>query len=136
MSTPACVEGAGTKIPAGKVSDEEIAFRNVLTTFTIDRRIADFDDALSHPQIEKWLVGSRRARCNVTHYVTEGGRLVDKEAEKRATVSVYLVDRTMRMLPNLFGSYFPLRRQYIMLTGLGAIMDVNEAKEEIEQRMI
>lgn len=33
----------------------------------------------------------------MTHYVKEGG-IIDKEAEKRAT-SVYLVDRTIPMLP-------------------------------------
>ena len=57
----------------------------------------DFDDALSIRLIKPglWEVGVHIA--DVTHYVKEGS-VIDKEAEKRAT-SVYLVDRTIPMLP-------------------------------------
>lgn len=90
---------------ADKISDditpEEIAkrkdFRNVIT-FTIDPKDAkDFDDALSIQKLQNghWQVGIHIA--DVTHYVTPGS-IIDKEAEKRAT-SVYLVDRTVPMLP-------------------------------------
>ncbi len=98
---PAAVEKAADKIPA-EISAEEIArredFRGV-TTFTIDPKDAkDFDDALSIRKLKGglWEVGVHIA--DVTHYVKEGG-IIDKEAEKRAT-SVYLVDRTIPMLPN------------------------------------
>lgn len=90
---------------ADKISDvitkEEIAkredFRNI-TTFTIDPKDAkDFDDALSIRKLNNglWEVGVHIA--DVTHYVTPGD-IIDEEAENRAT-SVYLVDRTIPMLP-------------------------------------
>ena len=83
------------------ITPEEIArredFREV-TTFTIDPHDAkDFDDALSIcPAGEGlWQVGVHIA--DVSHYVKEGS-IIDREAQKRAT-SVYLVDRTIPMLP-------------------------------------
>ena len=98
---PKAVEDAAKKIEPG-ITPEEIArredFRNVWTC-TIDPKDAkDFDDALSIRQIEKsklYEVGVHIA--DVTHYVKENS-LIDKEAQKRAT-SVYLVDRTIPMLP-------------------------------------
>lgn len=71
--------------------------RDVLT-FTIDPFDAkDFDDALSFRQTgdDEFEVGVHIA--DVTHYVTPG-TLLDSEAYNRAT-SVYLVDRTIPMLP-------------------------------------
>ena len=97
---PENVERAASKIPEG-ITEAEIAkredFRGV-TTFTIDPRDAkDFDDALSIRQLANgnWEVGVHIA--DVTHYVRPGS-VIDKEAQKRAT-SVYLVDRTIPMLP-------------------------------------
>ena len=88
------------KIPL-EIPQEEIDrredMREVLT-FTIDPRDAkDFDDALSIRQIGEhlWEVGVHIA--DVSAYVTEGS-IIDREAQKRAT-SVYLVDRTVPMLP-------------------------------------
>ena len=72
-------------------------FRDVLT-FTIDPADAkDFDDALSFRKLENgnYEVGVHIA--DVTHYVREGS-VVDEEARSRGT-SVYLVDRTVPMLP-------------------------------------
>ena len=72
-------------------------FRDVLT-FTIDPADAkDFDDAISFRKLESgnYEVGVHIA--DVTHYVKPGS-VVDKEAESRGT-SVYLVDRTVPMLP-------------------------------------
>lgn len=72
-------------------------FRDVLT-FTIDPKDAkDFDDALSIRKLESgfWEVGVHIA--DVTHYVKEDD-IIDREAFKRAT-SIYLVDRTIPMLP-------------------------------------
>ncbi len=72
-------------------------FRNVLT-FTIDPADAkDFDDAISFRKLENgnYEIGVHIA--DVTHYVRPGS-IVDKEAEARGT-SVYLVDRTVPMLP-------------------------------------
>ena len=97
---PENVEKAANKIP-DTITEEEIAkredFRNVLT-FTIDPKDAkDFDDALSIRQLDNanWEVGVHIA--DVTHYVKPES-LIDREAESRAT-SVYLVDRTIPMLP-------------------------------------
>ena len=84
-----------------EITSEEIAkrrdFRDVLT-FTIDPADAkDFDDALSFRKLENgnYEVGVHIA--DVTHYVRPGS-VVDEEARSRGT-SVYLVDRTVPMLP-------------------------------------
>ena len=77
--------------------------RDVMT-FTIDPYDAkDFDDAISI-RVLKGEMGDENAQyevgvhiADVSHYVKEGGT-IDKEAVKRAT-SVYLVDRTIPMLP-------------------------------------
>lgn len=96
---PKNVEEAADKIDPG-ITPEEIRrredFRDVFTC-TIDPKDAkDFDDALSIRQKGKhWEVGVHIA--DVSHYVKEGS-IIDKEAYKRAT-SVYLVDRTIPMLP-------------------------------------
>ena len=96
---PKHVEDAAEKIDPG-ITPEEIArredFRDVFTC-TIDPKDAkDFDDALSIRSVGKhWEVGVHIA--DVSHYVKEGS-VIDKEAVKRAT-SVYLVDRTIPMLP-------------------------------------
>ena len=104
---PKSVEDAAERLDA-TITAEEIArredFRDVVT-FTIDPYDAkDFDDALSLRRIDApakgkggplWEVGVHIA--DVSHYVKEGS-VIDKEAQKRAT-SVYLVDRTIPMLP-------------------------------------
>ena len=96
---PKNVEDAAEKIDPG-ITPQEIArredFRDVFTC-TIDPKDAkDFDDALSiRKQGKLWEVGVHIA--DVSHYVKEGST-IDKEAVKRAT-SVYLVDRTIPMLP-------------------------------------
>ncbi|HET9570504.1 MAG TPA: ribonuclease R [Bacteroidales bacterium] len=72
-------------------------FRDVVT-FTVDPHDAkDFDDALSARKLSNgnWEIGVHIA--DVTHYV-KPGTAIDREAESRAT-SVYLVDRTVPMLP-------------------------------------
>ncbi len=72
-------------------------FREV-TTFTIDPETAkDFDDALSYQRLENGDIEVGIHIADVTHYVEEGSAL-DEEAYERAT-SVYLVDRTLPMLP-------------------------------------
>lgn len=97
---PKAVEDAAEKIDAG-ITEQEIKrredFRDVFTC-TIDPKDAkDFDDALSIRPAGKglWEVGVHIA--DVSHYVKEGS-IIDKEAVKRAT-SIYLVDRTIPMLP-------------------------------------
>ena len=99
-SYPETLEKLADKIPNDIPQSEIIEredFRDI-TTFTIDPRDAkDFDDALSirHLDDGQWEVGVHIA--DVTYYVKEGSP-IDEEAYKRAT-SVYLVDRTIPMLP-------------------------------------
>lgn len=97
---PKNVEDAANKI-TGEITEQDYKeredFRDVFTC-TIDPKDAkDFDDALSIQKLDNgnWQVGVHIA--DVSHYVTEGS-IIDKEAVKRAT-SVYLVDRTIPMLP-------------------------------------
>jgi len=86
---------------AEEITNEEIKkrrdFREVLT-FTIDPEDAkDFDDAISFQKSANgnYEIGVHIA--DVTHYVRPGNDL-DNDAFDRAT-SVYLVDRTVPMLP-------------------------------------
>jgi ribonuclease R len=94
------VEHAADEFPT-QISDEEIAkredFRQV-TTFTIDPADAkDFDDALSFQTLPNGNIEIGVHIADVSHFVTPGDT-IDDEAVKRAT-SVYLVDRTIPMLP-------------------------------------
>ena len=97
---PKNVEDAADKIGAG-ITPEEIDrredFRGV-TTFTIDPKDAkDFDDALSIRRLPNGNTEVGVHIADVTHYVTPNS-IIDREAKQRAT-SVYLVDRTIPMLP-------------------------------------
>ncbi|QCR24004.1 ribonuclease R [Pontibacter sp. SGAir0037] len=89
-------ESISDKITAAEIAKRR-DFRDVIT-FTIDPADAkDFDDALSIQKLENghWEIGVHIA--DVTHYV-QPGSLLEKEGFHRAT-SVYLVDRTIPMLP-------------------------------------
>jgi ribonuclease R len=94
------VERTAEEIPS-EITAEEIArrrdFRGI-PTFTVDPVDAkDFDDALSLRKLDNgnWEIGVHIA--DVTFYV-KPDTLIDKEAVNRAT-SIYLVDRTVSMLP-------------------------------------
>ena len=127
-SYPENVEQAAEDIPS-EITDAALAgredFRNV-TTFTIDPHDAkDFDDALSIRPIKKglWEVGVHIA--DVSYYVQEGS-IIDKEAFKRAT-SVYLVDRTIPMLPEkLCNNLCSLRQDEDKLT-YSVILEMTDA---------
>ena len=134
---PAAVEKAADRIPA-EIPAEEIAhredFRGV-TTFTIDPKDAkDFDDALSIRQLKNglWEVGVHIA--DVTHYVPEGG-IIDKEAEKRAT-SVYLVDRTIPMLPERLCNFICSLRPDEEKLAYSVIFNLNEKAEVVDSRVV
>ena len=97
---PANVEHATDQI-TDEITDETFAeyedFRDV-PTFTIDPHDAkDFDDALSFRQDEQGCYEVGVHIADVTYYVKPDD-IIDREAFKRAT-SVYLVDRTIHMLP-------------------------------------
>ena len=100
---PPETEAAAEKIEArGAVLPEDIAVRRdfrTTATFTIDPDDAkDFDDALSFKVLDEETVEVGVHIADVTHYVRPGDAL-DQEARNRAT-SVYLVDRTIPMLPH------------------------------------
>ena len=133
---PENVERAAEKIDAG-ITPEEIAkredFRGV-TTFTIDPRDAkDFDDALSIRQLANanWEVGVHIA--DVTHYVTPHS-VIEREARERAT-SVYLVDRTIPMLPErLSNGICSLRPNEEKLT-FSAIFELDKEANVVNHRI-
>ncbi|WP_294069117.1 ribonuclease R [Proteiniphilum sp. UBA1028] len=120
-----------------KIEEEEIArredFRDVFT-ITIDPKDAkDFDDALSIREIGPfmWEVGVHIA--DVTHYVKPGD-LVDREAENRAT-SIYLVDRTIPMLPEKLSNGLCSLRPHEEKLCFSVIFQLND-KAEVRQSRI
>lgn len=133
---PEKVEKAADKI-SDKITKEEIAkredFRKV-PTFTIDPKDAkDFDDALSVQQLQNgnWEIGIHIA--DVTHYVQEGD-IIDQEAESRAN-SVYLVDRTVPMLPERLSNFIcSLRPDEEKLT-FSVIFELNAKSDVVNSRV-
>jgi ribonuclease R len=105
---PSQVEKEAQEIENNKESDiraeipKRVDFRKTLT-FTIDPFDAkDFDDAISFKDLgdNKYEIGVHIA--DVSHYVKEGSAL-DEEALKRGC-SIYLVDRTIPMLPEVLSN--------------------------------
>ena len=127
---PAAVEKAADKLLPG-ISAEELAKREDMRevmTFTIDPRDAkDFDDALSIRALDGglWEVGVHIA--DVSHYVPEGS-IIDREALKRST-SVYLVDRTIPMLPERLCNYICSLRPDEDKLAYSVIFTLNEKAE-------
>ncbi|MCC7469672.1 MAG: ribonuclease R [Bacteroidetes bacterium] len=103
---PNDVELEAKKIKELGINEDEIKARRDFrdtTTFTIDPVDAkDFDDAVSIKKINTglWEIGIHIA--DVSFFVKTNSRL-DKEALDRAT-SVYLVDRTIPMLPEILSN--------------------------------
>ncbi len=90
-------EAKKIKNPTKKEMASRRDFRDVLT-FTIDPADAkDFDDALSYRELENGHAEVGVHIADVSHYVKPGSA-IDREAYERGT-SVYLVDRTIPMLP-------------------------------------
>ena len=124
------VEAAAERIPA-KITERDYAERRDMrdvTTFTIDPADAkDFDDALSIRKIGKdsWEVGVHIA--DVTHYVRPGS-VIDLEAEARGT-SVYLVDRTVPMLPERLSNFLCSLRPNEEKLCFSAVFNINDNLE-------
>ena len=133
---PKAVEDAAKQIDA-TITPKDYAEREDFrdrVTFTIDPRDAkDFDDALSFKEI----VNCKSSNCkmfevgvhiaDVSHYVTEGS-LIDKEAVKRGT-SVYLVDRTIPMLPERLCNFICSLRPDEEKLCYSVIFQINEKAE-------
>ena len=106
---------------------ERLDYRSV-TTFTVDPKDAkDFDDALSIKANDDgtWEVGVHIA--DVSHFVKPGD-IVDQEAVARAT-SVYLVDRTIPMLPEILCNQLCSLRQDEDKFAYSVIFKMNEKAE-------
>ena len=133
---PQNVEAAAEKISA-EITPKDYAEREDcrdVTTFTIDPKDAkDFDDALSIRQLKPglWEVGVHIA--DVSHYVKEGS-VIDKEAVKRAT-SVYLVDRTIPMLPERLCNFICSLRPDEEKLAYSVIFTMNEKAEVKDYRI-
>ncbi len=124
------IEKAAQDIPS-EINEEEIAKRRdfrKITTFTIDPHDAkDFDDALSIEELDKGKYEIGVHIADVSHYV-EMGSALDHEAVDRAT-SVYLVDRTIPMLPErLSNGLCSLRPNEEKLT-FSAVFQMDESGE-------
>jgi len=132
LSFPKKVEAEAEKIPV-EIPETEIAkrrdFRNV-PTITIDPADAkDFDDALSFRTLENGNFEIGVHIADVTHYV-QPNSILDKEAYDRAT-SIYLVDRTIPMLPEkLCNGVCSLRPNEDKLT-FSAVFEMNEKAQII-----
>lgn len=133
---PKEVEKAAEKISAD-ITPQEIAkredFRDILT-FTIDPADAkDFDDALSIKQLTNtsWEIGVHIA--DVTHYVKPGD-IIDTEAQERAT-SVYLVDRTIPMLPERLSNELCSLRPNEEKLCFSVIFEINDKGHVIKHRI-
>lgn len=128
------VEKEAERIPI-EIPREEIAkrrdFRHI-TTFTIDPFDAkDFDDALSFRRLENGNVEVGVHIADVSYYVKDNTAL-NEEAFRRAT-SVYLVDRTIPMLPEkLCNGVCSLRQDEDKLT-FSAVFEMNNKAEVVNE---
>ena len=134
---PEAVERAADKI-TGEIRPEDVAERvdmRGVWTCTIDPKDAkDFDDALSIRRLPSGLYEVGVHIADVSHYVREGD-IIDREAQKRAT-SVYLVDRTIPMLPERLCNFVcSLRPDEDKLT-YSVIFELNDEAEVKSFRIV
>lgn len=131
-----CIEEEANRI-SEDLSPEDYASRRdfrAMPTFTIDPADAkDFDDALSIRPLKEglWEVGVHIA--DVTHYVKPGSE-IDKEAIRRGT-SVYLVDRTVPMLPERLCNAICSLRPDEEKCCFSVLFTLNEKAEVLERWM-
>lgn len=113
------------------ISSKEIAKRRderKTLTFTIDPVDAkDFDDAISYKKLDNgnYEVGVHIA--DVSHFVRPNSAL-DDEALRRAT-SVYLVDRTVPMLPERISNHLCSLKPKVDRLAFAVIFELNEKAE-------
>lgn len=132
LDFPKDVEREAGKI-SDKISSSEIKkrrdFRDVFT-ITIDPKDAkDFDDAISYRKLPN---GNHEVGVHIADvsYYVKPGSAIDREAQQRGT-SVYLVDRTIPMLPEkLCNMVCSLRPDEEKLT-FSAVFEMNDKAEII-----
>ncbi len=118
------------KIPSD-ITPTEIAKRRdfrTITTFTIDPYDAkDFDDALSYLKLPNGNIEVGVHIADVSHYLLPN-TLLEAEAFSRAT-SVYLVDRTIPMLPERLSNFLCSLRPDEEKLCFSAVFELNEDGE-------
>lgn len=130
---PHAVEEEAQKLETKGITDEDRVNRRDMRdtlTFTIDPADAkDFDDALSFETRAdgNYEIGIHIA--DVSHYVTPGSAL-DREAQERTT-SVYLVDRTIPMLPEELSNGLCSLRQDEEKLAFSAVFGINPQSGEV-----
>ncbi len=128
------IEDAAANID-GTITEKDYAERRDMrdvVTFTVDPADAkDFDDALSVRSIEDgvWEIGVHIA--DVTHYVHPKS-VIEMEAQQRAT-SVYLVDRTVPMLPERLSNELCSLRPHEEKLCFSAVFKMNEKLELLDE---
>ncbi len=123
-------ESIGSRITEADYAERR-DFRDTVT-FTVDPADAkDFDDALSVKKIKDgvWEIGVHIA--DVTHYVRPNDT-IDVEARERAT-SVYLVDRTVPMLPERLSNELCSLRPHEESLCFSAVFTITEGLDIIEE---
>ena len=127
LKFPKEVEEEANSIPT-EISAKELKQRrdfSDVTTFTIDPADAkDFDDAISFEQLDNGLYRIGIHIADVSYYVRPGTAL-DKEAYDRAT-SVYLVDRTIPMLPEALSNNLCSLRPHEDKLCYSAVFDIDD----------
>lgn len=134
LSFPDDVEREAAAIPVS-ISEEEILKRRDcrdITTFTIDPADAkDYDDALSYEKLPNgnFRIGVHIA--DVSHYVKPGS-IIDREAYERGT-SVYLVDRTIPMLPEVLSNNLCSLRPHEDKLCFSALFEMTENAKVVKE---
>ena len=131
---PKSVEESADKIPT-QFSKADLKSRRdfrEITTFTVDPEDAkDFDDALSILDLGKGTYEIGVHIADVSHYVQPKSTL-DKEAYERAT-SVYLVDRTIPMLPEVLSNGLCSLRPNEQKLTFSAVFHINQQNKVIKK---
>jgi len=134
---PGKVEEEAAKIPVD-ILDKEILLREDFReaiTFTIDPKDAkDFDDALSVRKLKNGNFEIGVHIADVTYYVKQGG-IIDKEAAERAT-SIYLVDRTIPMLPECLSNGLCSLRPLEDKLCFSVVFEMNRLAEVKDYRIV
>lgn len=126
----ASVDQFANAIPEDITADEIAKRRDFrpITTFTIDPFDAkDFDDALSFQRLPNGNIEVGVHIADVSHYMAPG-TVLDQEAFNRAT-SVYLVDRTIPMLPERLSNFLCSLRPNEDKLCYSAVFELNSEAE-------